>query len=142
MKKKLNRSKLVKKLDAVFSQYVRLHYSNKNGICECYTCWEKLPRKKIQNGHFISRGNYKYRWDINNCRPQCMWCNIFKHGNYIEYTTRMIDEYGIDVINKMKSDKELIKISTPDIELLIDTYKDMVEQLEAKITLKKEKKSV
>lgn len=133
MKKKITRSKLVKKLDAIFSQYVRLYYSKK-GICTCYTCWEKLPRNKIQNWHFISRGNYKYRRDIDNCKTQCIACNIFKHGNYIEYTTRMIDEYGRDKIDKMKSDKELFKISTPEIEELIEYYTKQV--------LKKEKKSV
>jgi hypothetical protein len=71
-----------------------------------------------------------------------MACNIFKHGNYIEYTTRMIDEYGRGVIDKAKSDKELIKIKTSDIELLIETYENIIKRKFTKQLLKNQKKSV
>ena len=141
MKKKLTRGKLVKKLDVIFSKFIRLYYS-KNGICTCYTCWVKLPRTKIQNGHFISRSNYNYRWDIQNCRPQCMACNIFKHWNYIEYTMNMIKEKWSKFVDDMKNNKELVKISTPDIEAMIREYEEKVDILLSKQPLKKQKKSV
>ena len=144
--KKLSRSKLVKKLDAIFSQYVRLYYSDKRAMCDCYTCWTRLKRNKIQNGHFITRGNYKYRWDIDNCRPQCIACNIFLHWNYIPYTINMIREYWEKKILKMKNDKQIVKITTAEIMDNIDKYTDMVNELlllkRQKLPLKNQRKSV
>jgi len=53
-KKKPSRGKLVKKLDAVFSQYIRLKDSV-GGYATCFTCGKKDHWKKLQNGHFQSR---------------------------------------------------------------------------------------
>ena len=55
MPKKLTRSKIVKKLDAVFSQYIRLSNTDKHGYCTCVTCGKKYFWKQIQAGHFMSR---------------------------------------------------------------------------------------
>ena len=55
--RKVKRKTLVKKLDAVFSEYIRRKYADKNGIVKCYTCNKKAYWKGegMQNGHFISR---------------------------------------------------------------------------------------
>jgi Bacteriophage Lambda NinG protein len=89
-KKTKTHSQLVKELDAIFSRYIRLRDADDKGICVCITCGSKVHRKEIQNGHFISRGNYKYRRSVVNCFGQCMPCNIYKSGNYISYTLYMI----------------------------------------------------
>jgi hypothetical protein len=47
-KKTQTRSQLVKKYDAVFSQYIRLRDADKNGICSCITCGAKVHWKNIQ----------------------------------------------------------------------------------------------
>jgi hypothetical protein len=101
-------------------------------MCTCVTCWDKKHYKEIQNGHFISRGNYKYRWDEDNCFPQCMPCNIYKSGNYIAYTLFMIWKYGKQKVEEIQNDKELIKISTPELREKIEEYKKKVLQLELK----------
>ena len=49
--KKPTRSKLVKKLDTVFSQYIRLKDS-KDGIGTCVTCGKQDHWKNLQAGHF------------------------------------------------------------------------------------------
>ena len=46
MRAKPTVSKLKKKLDAIFSKYIRLKDADKNGYVKCYTCgvkkyWEK-----------------------------------------------------------------------------------------------------
>lgn len=80
----------------------------------------------MQNGHFVSRANYKYRWDEHNCRPQCYKCNIIFSGNYKIYTLKMITEYGRERIEEMIQDKELIKIRTFEIEEKTVYYKNLV----------------
>lgn len=128
-KKSKTRWQLVKELDAVFSRYIRLRDADDKGICTCITCGSKVHRKDIQNGHFISRWNYKYRRSVVNCRSQCMPCNIYKSGNYIAYTLYMIWKYGQWVVEMMQKDKELIKTSTPEIKEMIEKYKYEVELL-------------
>ena len=76
MPKKLTRSKIVKKLDAVFSQYIRLSNADKNGYCTCVTCGKKYFWKQIQAGHFMSRKHYSTRWLEDNVKPQCYTSTI------------------------------------------------------------------
>ena len=128
-RKKLTRSKLVKKLDAIFSKYIRLKYSDKKGICKCYTCWDKDHWKNMQCGHFVSRSNYKYRRDEKNARVQDYKCNIIYSWNYKFYTCNMIDEYWKDRVDCMINDKEPVKITTPEIEEMIEKYELLVEKL-------------
>lgn len=118
--KKLNRSKLVKELDSVFSKYIRHKYSNKNGIVKCFTCDREYPIKKIQNGHFMSRKNYATRWEEDNCRPQCYGCNVMKQGMQYEFGKRLGDEVS-EKMNLLS--KTTIKISNYELEEMIDHYK-------------------
>ena len=134
--KKKTRSKLVKELDNIFSRFIRLRSSNKFGVVQCYTCGDYDHRKKLQCWHFITRGNYKYRRDEDNCKPQCMKCNIFLSWNYKVFTINMIYEYGRDKIEMMIHDKELVKISTPTIQEKINMYTLKVIELENNIVEK------
>lgn len=89
----------------------------------------------MQNGHFLSRSNYKYRRDEDNCRVQDYKCNIIYSGNYKVYTLKMTDEYGRERIEEMLSDKQLVKISTPEIMDKIEYYKIRVIELEKHLVL-------
>lgn len=133
-KKKPTRWKLVKKLDQIFSQYIRLVSADKNGICTCITCGERMHRKNIQNWHYLSRGNYKYRRSEENCYSQCYVCNVLKNWNYKEYTLAMIRKHWQLKVEQMIEDKELVKISTPWIEEKIQEYTKIVNALLAKIS--------
>ena len=86
--KKPSRSKLIKKLDNVFSQYIRLSRSDDQGFCTCVTCGKSAHWKEggIQAGHFISRKHYSVRWDEDNVHPQCVGCNVFKAGEQYKYS--------------------------------------------------------
>jgi len=124
-----SRSQLVKELDAIFSRYIRLRDANDNWICTCITCWDRKPRKEMHNTHFISRSNYKYRRSVVNCWAGCYKCNVILHWNYISYTLVMVKKYGEGIVREMQEDKELIKISTPEIREMIEKYKYEVELL-------------
>jgi len=129
-KKKKTRSKLIKELDAIFSRYIRLLYADKKWMVMCYTCWKKEHWKKAQNGHFISRKYLISRRDVENCRVQCVWCNIFKSWNYIEYTRKMIDEKWREFVEHLvKQKKKIYKIKTYELEEMIKEYKEKVEKL-------------
>ena len=88
---KKSKSRLVKKLDSIFSKYIRLKHS-KNGICTCFTCGRKYEVKKIHAGHFMSRRHYSTRWDEENVRPQCYGCNVGNQGKQYEFAINLNNE--------------------------------------------------
>jgi len=128
-KKQITRWKLVKMLDSIFSKYIRLSYANKQWLVQCITSKKWYHRKEIQNWHFISRWNYKYRWDEKNCFPQSYVDNCVLNGNYKQYTIEMIRMFWDIVVENMVYDKELVKISTPRIREQIEHYEECVKDL-------------
>ena len=82
--KKTDRQKLIAKLDTVFSEYIRLRDSNKEGICKCITCGEYKHWREMDAGHFISREHMATRWEEENAHAQCPSCNRFKSGSKIK----------------------------------------------------------
>jgi hypothetical protein len=97
---------LKKKLDTLFSLYIRQKYEV-NGLVECYTCGTLKPIKSMQNGHFFSRSHLSVRWDEDNCRCQCAGCNVFKSGNYIVYTQKMLSELGAEKFAELEAKKNM-----------------------------------
>jgi len=129
MAKKLTRSKLVKKLDTIFSQYIR----QKNSIDEiatCFTCGKSDHWKKLQNGHFQSRRHYSTRWDETNCQVQCAGCNVFKYGEQYIFGNKLDQKFGEGTSRRLHiKGKQIVKLSDSDLEDLIKRYKDFVDRL-------------
>lgn len=125
--KKKTRSQLVKILDAVFSQFIRLRDADNKGIVTCPLCWIKKLRKEMQNMHFITRACIALRRDETNCNAWCYRCNVLLKGNYIEYTIFMINTYWLKYVELLKIKKtEIFKIQTREIEEKIQFYKDEI----------------
>tara|TARA_R110000787_G_scaffold222277_1_gene330911 strand:+ start:239 stop:628 length:390 start_codon:yes stop_codon:yes gene_type:complete len=129
MAKKLTRSKLVKKLDTIFSQYIR----QKNSIDEistCFTCGKQDHWKKLQNGHFQSRRHYATRWDEINCQVQCAGCNVFKYGEQYVFGSKLDSKFGSGTSRRLHiKAQEIVKLSDNDIEEMIKRYKDFVDRM-------------
>lgn len=125
-KKSKTRWQLVKELDAIFSKFIRQRDSDYSWICTCVTCWAKAHWKTMHCCHFLSRSNYKYRWDEDNCFWGCYRCNVILKWNYIPYTLFMINKYGKERVEYMQNDKELSKIKTADIIEKIEYYKNLL----------------
>ena len=130
MKKKLSRSKIVKKLDAQFSRYIRLKYADHNGFVKCYTCNRiKHYKDSMQCGHFLSRRFYSTRWNEDNCRPQCYGCNVHSQGRQYEYALNLNNEDGYNIAEELlQISRETVKISTPELQEKIEYYKVLNNQ--------------
>ena len=104
--RKPSRKSLVKKLDTIFSEYIRRKYADKNGNVKCYTCDTKKYWKGqgMQNGHFISRSSRILRWSIENCRPQCYACNCMRYGQNYIFAMNLNKEYGFDIAENCYKD--------------------------------------
>ena len=124
-----SRSKLVQKLDQVFSVFVRLSVADKDWYITCPLCWTRVHRTKAQNMHFIKRSVYKYRRDEKNCHAGCVKCNVILHGNYIVYTRRMQRKYGEILVDEMINNKQIMKIATSSLQEMIEKYQVLVDEL-------------
>lgn len=104
--------------DRVFSDYVRIVDANKYWMVKCVTCDRRYFREdatKINNGHYKTRANYRYRYDIINCHPQCYTCNVVHSWNYREYYIYMVDNYGEDVERQLREDNSITKLYDYDL---------------------------
>lgn len=127
--KKLSRSKLIKKLDKVFSLYIRLRYA-KNEIAQCFTCGKKDHYKRLQCGHFQSRKHYSTRWDEINCQVQCAGCNVFRYGEQFVFGKNLDMEFGEGCSESLfYKAKETVKYSTSDLNELITKYTLLINDL-------------
>lgn len=120
-RKKLKVSTMVKRVDKVFSEYIRLR---DNYIC--FTC----GKEGNEAGHFISRRYKSVRWDERNVNTQCGYCNRFLSGNMVEYFVRMEEKYGREVIDELMEKKnQFAKFSVSDLLELEEEYKKKLETL-------------
>ena len=125
MPKKLTRSKLIKKLDTIFSRWVRLSNSV-NEICTCVTCGKESHWKDIQAGHFISRKHYSTRWDERNCLPQCVGCNVFKYGEQYKYSLYLGNKLSKKILVESRV---IIKFTNVELEDMIKEYTERFNKL-------------
>ena len=124
------KSKLIEKLDGVFSQYIRLRDSNQNGYCRCITCNKIDYWKDMQNGHFIPRQHMSTRFDERNCNVQCNTCNVGLRGNLEVYATSLKQKYGDTIVDDLTRKKnETVHYSIPELKDLIKDYSSKVRNL-------------
>ena len=73
-------AQMKKKVDDVFSKYIRYKAADADGYADCYTCGQSLHVTKLHCGHFASRRFMAVRWEPDNVAPQCYVDNIHRHG--------------------------------------------------------------
>lgn len=123
--KPLTRRQLIKKLDRLFSEIIRLERSE-NGLVKCFTCGKIMPIKKATVGHFIKRQFIATRYNEINCQIQCRRCNYFLQGNDVVFERKLRQIYGKETIAELEWAKKQ-KIPTWKLRLLlIDLKKRLV----------------
>ena len=127
----MSRSKVVKRLDTVFSEYIRLRNADNNGNVTCFTCGkvDYWKGKGMQCGHFQSRRHYSTRWDETNCQVQCYGCNVMQQGRQYQFGLNLEKKYGIGVAEKLLiKSKQTVKYSNDDLKEMILYYNNLVNQ--------------
>ncbi len=116
--KKLSYIKLRRKLDKVFSIYIR---TRDKGVC--FTCGVQKPIKQMQAGHYISRSSLALRFDERNVNCQCMPCNVWKHGAMDVYALKLQAKYGDGILADLQRMKhQLTKFSTKELADMTGLY--------------------
>ena len=125
MPKKPSRKTLIKKLDTIFSIYIR-RKNSVNEIAQCITCGKKDHWKKMQNGHFMSRKHYSTRWDEENVQVQCNACNVFRYGEQYLFSRYLGDDKADELLAKSR---QIQKFTDIDLIEMIEHYKQKVDNL-------------
>ena len=118
MAKKVTRTSLIKKLDSVFSIYIRRRYSM-NDIAKCVTCGKEDHWSKLQCGHFMSRKHMSTRWNEDNCQVQCAGCNVFRYGEQYIFSQYLGNNLSEELY---KQSKEICKFTDVELQDMIAHY--------------------
>jgi hypothetical protein len=117
-RKALGLSSLVKKLDRVFSRYIRLKNADETGTVQCCTCGKLLHWGDSHASHFVSRRHMSVRFDERNVHVCCP-------RKYI------IETYGMETFNELLRLKRVnMKWLRSDLEEMIAVYQMKTKQLE------------
>lgn len=125
MPKKPSRKTLIKRLDSIFSIYIRRRYA-KDNIAECVTCGKRDHWKKLQAGHFMSRKHYATRWDEDNVQVQCSACNVFRYGEQYLFSKYLGEDKAEELLVK---GRQIQKFTDIELLELIEYYTKKVNNL-------------
>lgn len=104
----------------LISEYVRKQGADFNGFVSCYTCGIQKHWKELHCSHYIHN---KLDFDLRNLKPCCQKCNTYLSGNLGEYTLRLVRENGLEWVEQLKSDANLITYNNDHLETIIQVYK-------------------
>ena len=123
-------SKLKKKLDVLFSQYIRRRNANHLGRVKCFTCGVEKHWKEQQAGHFQSRSHHSTRWDEVHVQVQCVKCNMYRQGEQYKFGLYLDDRFGDGTAEELENRaKTIVKLNRVDYEEAIERYKQKIKEL-------------
>lgn len=123
-------SSLKKKCDTLFSRKIRLLHANDKGFVNCYTCGRLMFWKDAQCGHYVSRQYNQLRYCVQNSKPQCSNCNVWRRGNYSAYAAHLVKDSGPDILEWYETERRKIKqYSVKELLELHDTLEEEVNNL-------------
>lgn len=146
-KKKPTVGKLIKQLDTLFAQYVKLRDTDENGYGNCCTCHKSMmwvfdgyndkgtnqTNRNFQLGHFIKRERYMTRWEDRNTAVQCgLPCNskVAGKGEQFKFSLYLNTRYGESTAKDMAHLSDIQwKPGLPWLREQIIEYKSKVKEL-------------
>ena len=125
---------LVNDLDRVFSLYIRIKYADENGIVTCFVCDKPYHYLKLDNGHYVSRGNKATRYLEENCYPQCKWCNSIHNDNPKPFK-EAIERYkpGLTSWLEEQDTSAVYRYDLSDLKEMLITYQAKLKIVQSKL---------
>lgn len=121
------RSEWLRELQAVFNKFIRLR---DKGL-PCISCGHPDDGSRQRHAsHYKSvGGNPALRFDSNNCFSSCSICNNYLSGNLVPYRVELIKRIGLAEVERLEGPQEPLKLTIPEIQELIKTYKQKCKEL-------------
>lgn len=126
--KRKSKSETRKIQDELWQECRRIIMSRYEEPHRCFTCDKFIDGSNRQLGHFIpnSVGGAILRYNLDNLRLQCYYCNINLGGNGSEFYRRLVNEKGQPFVDALFELKHKSSVNALDHykELLIK-YRDL-----------------
>jgi hypothetical protein len=120
----ISRKGLIKKLDKLFSIYIRTRHA-KGEIVECVTCGVHKHWKEVDAGHFRSRRFMSTRWHPTNVQTQCKKCNAWSGGESYLMGKYIDETHGVGTADELiKLSREITKFTDQDLKDMIKLYEN------------------
>ena len=120
----------IKKLDKIFSEYIRRRDADENGYVKCCTCPTVSHWKEMDCGHWMLRGNKGTRFDERNCHAQCRTCNTHEDGMYDEHSSYIMHKHGLNALSDLVYNaRHESHFMQHEIDELVEIYKQKINNL-------------
>lgn len=84
-------------------------------------------------GHYRSRGSAPHlALDPRNVHRQCAPCNVYLHGNLINFRIGLVARYGLEYVEELEADQEPRHYTGDDYEAIKATYSQKLKALKEK----------
>lgn len=124
IKKSSSKDALIKKLDKVFSAYIRLRDVMPNGYFVCISCGKIKHISEGDCGHFYSRRHMATKFDEDNCHCECRGCNRADADHLHGYTENLVRKIGQARVDALKWKHNQFKsFSDYELQMMYDYYK-------------------
>lgn len=133
-KKKIGLSPYIRKLDRIFSEYIRLRDSRPFGYkaFRCISCGQVKPYEEMDCGHFVGRTHMATRFDEENCNGECRACNRFSSDHMIYYQRNLEKKIGADRVDLLIARGRGTKKWTAwELEILTKHYEEEVKRMKS-----------
>ena len=106
---------------------IKSRYPSHYRTWTCFTCDKPISKSNCQLGHFIpnSVGGALLRYNLDNLRLQCYYCNINLGGNGSEFYPRLVKEKGQEYVDKLFQLKGQTTKALDHYKMLLDEYKKL-----------------
>ena len=124
------RTDYIKKLDRVFSEFIRLRDTMPNGMFRCISCGKIKPYSQADCGHYHSRTHMSTRFDEENANAECRSCNRFCADHLVGYRKNLIAKIGEHRYNVLEwRAHQTKKWSDFELKELIKNYQSKIKDL-------------
>lgn len=131
-KKKTERQRLVKVLDELCKQIVRLRDEWTCQRCEIYLLHDTGDQKKFAHtGHIVSRSRYVLRWDLLNLVLFCHNCHRWAHRHPLEVREWFKNKWVHRYDYCMSPAHKVVPVRTKELKELKIKLKQKLEDLES-----------
>ena len=122
-RKSKSETRVIQELLWIECRRIMLEKYARSGQNYCFTCEKPIEGQNRQLGHFIpnSVGGALLRYNLDNLRPQCYYCNINLGGNGSVFYKNLLAEKGQRHIDK------LFQLKGQTCKA-IDIYKELLEK--------------
>ena len=98
----------------------------------CISCG-RMHEGAWHGGHYKSRGSAPHlALDPRNVHRQCAPCNLYLHGNLINFRLGLVERYGLAYVEELEADQEPRHYSGDDFEAIKALYVRKLKEIKEK----------